>query len=1370
MNLLEFISIDQTFCVRLVQILVHFLWQGTLLAALSGAMAFALRRASARARYAVFLVTLLLMACCLPATYVALGGRQPNPAGPSAATVPVAMSALRDAGASRVLRPGTPPTGASKVIDEFSPVPAQNDGTETKFEAQAVVGEKTPLLSRQLNWQRYASHGVLAYLCGVFVMLVRLVLGLYGGGRLRRRSEPVEDAAILETVARHAKLFGLRLAPAVAYCGRVAVPTVVGVLRPMILLPASLASGLTPKQLELLLSHELAHIRRYDHLVNILQRLIEALLFFHAAVWYVSHRIRIEREHCCDDLVVAQGGEARAYVESLVQAAAFAGSAHGAPSLGALRAAGRPSTLRRRIHRLLGTGGPPVRLARGGWLAALALVAVLFLGAQQLVATGAEPTGAPRDAATSVQETGATMVDLGAVPPPALGDALKKQAPALVAEGRLEEYEAVLKGPEALAPENGDETVHRTVIELAVWGMKARITEAEFGESVVVEDIRDITVKPGATIDATVWLEVKNPCPNNWIFPLAGTATWGDPQSSWWLVEGWVRQGVRKVETHVRLRAPGKPGIYHIIFAGTAGMDGEEIMSASYRTQESPQPIWNDGNDIARWPQSLVQEAMDDGSAWAPWFTRDGRRDNEVAADAIRVTVEGEEAETVPGRDEAGADQILMRNGDRISGRILNKTFAIRTPQVRLGLERDRIVRILFDAPDAGQASIYLEAGRCLVGVLDEETIRLKLLYGSAVTLDTAQVKEIRIAVVPSTSAEIENQQTSPYPLPPRQDITFPDAPPTLEMDVLGNWTGPGRRGLALPVTEAVPDAPPALEMHVLGNWTGGDQLRPARRRGLVLPVTEAVYEPWQGTGLWLVKGDVLYIETSGRIKWSTDPTEPACGPDGMGNSNPDSVIPNVSGGALIGRVGLELLDDGVDSSGRGVYGPGFVGSRFKWAKRSDGPGELQLMFHDSVHGDNSGSFHARIWIVKPDGTGVPPRSTFSSPVPGGADFGDELPEAVRGSTRFAMDLYGMLAKDGENLFFSPCSISTALAMAYAGAQGETRAQMQRVLGFPAEDKEVHAFYSGLHQRLNQNGDVRVSMANRLWGQVDYPFRRTFLDLTRRDYGAELAQVDFVHTAERERARQRINTWIAERTEYKIENLLAPGVLNEFTVLVLTNAIYFKGDWANPFKESATREEPFFVDPGTTPAVPMMHRTTEVGYCEAPDYQVVDIPYKGEEFSMVVVLPRERFGLAALERSATELDLYALPGLLQPTRVEIYLPRFALEEKFDLVEALKTMGMTDAFELGVADFSGMLMRTRRDPLFISAVIHKARIDVDETGTEAAAATAVIVPPSVAMPSSEARPVVFRADHPFLLLIRDTRSGTILFAGRVANPA
>jgi serpin B len=375
------------------------------------------------------------------------------------------------------------------------------------------------------------------------------------------------------------------------------------------------------------------------------------------------------------------------------------------------------------------------------------------------------------------------------------------------------------------------------------------------------------------------------------------------------------------------------------------------------------------------------------------------------------------------------------------------------------------------------------------------------------------------------------------------------------------------------------------------------------------------------------------------------------------------------------------------------------------------------------------------------------------------------------GNTQFTVDLYGRLAAQEGNLFFSPFSISSALAMTSAGARGNTEVQMVRVLHLQMEGGRLHPAFSALTGSLNRDGQTRVEpngppafelvVANALWGQQGYPFKPDFQDLLKRNYGSELRTVDFERATEQ--ARVTINTWVATQTRDKIQDLIAPGILQPITRLVLTNAIYFKANWQDKFEKSATTDRPFNLAPGRSVQVPMMRQTRSYGYFESPTLQAVELPYVMNRLSMVLLVPRQIDGLAAVEKELPA-NLATWLGGLKPRRVDLSLPRFKTTSSFSLSRELKAMGMTDAFDGGLADFSGM---TTMEKLFIGEVLHKAYVDVNEEGTEAAAATAVLMLGG-AMPPRDP-PVVVTANRPFLFLIRHTASGSILFMGRLAKP-
>jgi serine protease inhibitor len=366
----------------------------------------------------------------------------------------------------------------------------------------------------------------------------------------------------------------------------------------------------------------------------------------------------------------------------------------------------------------------------------------------------------------------------------------------------------------------------------------------------------------------------------------------------------------------------------------------------------------------------------------------------------------------------------------------------------------------------------------------------------------------------------------------------------------------------------------------------------------------------------------------------------------------------------------------------------------------------------------------------------------------------------VQGNTEFALALYEMLRTAESNLFFSPYSISTALAMTCAGARGNTEAQMTQALHFLLDREQLHPAFALLEAKLagiGRKGHVQLRIANALWPQTGHALLQEFLGLTQRYYGVRVTAVDY---ADVETARDTINAWVEEKTASKIQRIIPSGILDSMTRLVLVNAIYFKGNWANQFDPGLTRDAPFWVMPGKQVQVPMMSKKSNFRYGLSDGVQILELPYAGDDLSMIVLLPREIDGLAGLEELLTVENLGRWTKHLWRCEVQVFLPRFEITFPFRLDNALRSMGMVDAF--GDADFSAM---DGTKSLCIAAVLHKAFIAVNEEGTEAAAATAAVMADmGLSMP-----PPIFRADHPFVFLIRENRTGSILFLGRVANP-
>ena len=379
-----------------------------------------------------------------------------------------------------------------------------------------------------------------------------------------------------------------------------------------------------------------------------------------------------------------------------------------------------------------------------------------------------------------------------------------------------------------------------------------------------------------------------------------------------------------------------------------------------------------------------------------------------------------------------------------------------------------------------------------------------------------------------------------------------------------------------------------------------------------------------------------------------------------------------------------------------------------------------------------------------------------------------ELSTQVDGNTAFALDLYQKLRTEDGNIFYSPYSLSVALAMTYAGARGETEQEMADTLSFLLSQEELHQVFNYLDQALASRGEgaegkdgegFRLNIVNDIWGQKDFTFLDSFLDTMAENYGAGLRILDFIGNPEA--ARVAINDYISEQTEEKIPELIPEGIIDDMTRLVLTNAIYFNAAWMYPFNEDITSDSVFHLLDGDEVTVPMMHQGETLGYAEGNGYQAVELPYDGEELSMVILLPNE----GQFDKFETSLDgetLVAIIDNLEKKHVDLSLPKWEFDSSFILKDTLQSMGMIQAFT-DIADFSGM---TGAPDLFIGEVIHKAFISIDEAGTEAAAASSV----NMQLTSAAANPAVVTADHPFIFLIRDIETGSILFLGRVVNPA
>jgi serpin B len=380
---------------------------------------------------------------------------------------------------------------------------------------------------------------------------------------------------------------------------------------------------------------------------------------------------------------------------------------------------------------------------------------------------------------------------------------------------------------------------------------------------------------------------------------------------------------------------------------------------------------------------------------------------------------------------------------------------------------------------------------------------------------------------------------------------------------------------------------------------------------------------------------------------------------------------------------------------------------------------------------------------------------------------GTDLERLVNGNSTFAFDLYQALREEGGNLFYSPYSISIALAMTYTGARGETEQQMAETLQFLLPQEKLHPTFNALDLDLASRGEgadeeqgeaFRLSIANSIWGQQDYEFLSDFLDTLALNYGAGLRLVDFAKATEE--ARQVINQWVEDQTEEKIKDLIPEGALNSLTRLVLANAIYFNAGWFHPFDEGNTQEGPFNLLDGSQVSADFMFQEEEFNYTEGEGYQVIELPYVGWNTSMVILLPEtDRF--EAFEANLSSDRAAEILADLHMQNIQLKMPKFEYESDYGLSNILAEMGMPSAFGSD-ADFSGM---DGTKMLFIQDVLHKAFVSVDEEGTEAAAATAVIV----GLKALPEQPVEMTIDRPFIFMIRDMETGTILFLGRVMNP-
>ena len=366
------------------------------------------------------------------------------------------------------------------------------------------------------------------------------------------------------------------------------------------------------------------------------------------------------------------------------------------------------------------------------------------------------------------------------------------------------------------------------------------------------------------------------------------------------------------------------------------------------------------------------------------------------------------------------------------------------------------------------------------------------------------------------------------------------------------------------------------------------------------------------------------------------------------------------------------------------------------------------------------------------------------------------------------MALYKVLKEQDGNLFYSPYSISEALAMTWGGARNDTEKQMVAAMRFNLSQAQLHAAYNALDAALASRGQgakgkddqpFSLKAVNAIWGQRDFNFKAAYLDLLAQNYGAGLRILDFIKSPED--SRNAINDWVAKETAQRIKDLLPQWSVNELTRLVLTNAVYFNGGWLTPFDKALTRDGTFFLLNGQKLTVPMMNQTESMGYTASGDYQAVELKYDGGELSMVVILPTAGT-FKTFENSLDGKKLATIIGGLKNNSVALTMPKFEFNSSFGLKSALTSLGMPIAFSDN-ADFSRMDDKT---DFQIQDVVHKAFISVDESGTEAAAASGVVVG-TTAMPINQATVTL---DHPFIFVIRDIATGAVVFTGRVTDPS
>jgi len=362
----------------------------------------------------------------------------------------------------------------------------------------------------------------------------------------------------------------------------------------------------------------------------------------------------------------------------------------------------------------------------------------------------------------------------------------------------------------------------------------------------------------------------------------------------------------------------------------------------------------------------------------------------------------------------------------------------------------------------------------------------------------------------------------------------------------------------------------------------------------------------------------------------------------------------------------------------------------------------------------------------------------------------------------FVFAFYSEIAKNNEksNIFFSPLSISSAFSMAYEGADENTASEMQHVFDFESDDSKRQKIISDTMSRLNHKDDwYNLQVANALWIKDGYEIKQDYQNTIKTNYSGTVDNVNFAT----DDGINKINSWVVEKTNGKIQDILAPGSTDEFTRMVITNAVYFKGKWGSPFGSQNTSEKPFWTDKDTSIDVPMMRKDAAVySYAETGDLQALELNYLGGDISMVVLLPKDRDGIESLEESMSKSKFDSIKDSMTRQSLTLQIPKFEFETKYNLITPLQNLGLHDAFDKNNADFQGMT----DEKVYLEQAAHKAFVNVNEEGTEAAAVTALVIIPTSGPPEPRHE---FTADHPFMFVIQEKETGEVLFIGRVMDP-